>query len=59
EGDNDAAVFALGLIVGAALAHNFGMASSPAGIGPHGTAAALGGLAVCLCIGFFNCKRGA
>lgn len=59
EGDNDAAVFALGLIVGAALAHNFGMASSPAGIGPHGAAAALGGLAVCLCIGFFNCKRGA
>mgnify|MGYP000529888621 CR=1 FL=1 len=29
EGDNDAAIFVFGLIVGAALAHNFGMASSP------------------------------
>ena len=59
EGDNDAAVFALGVIVGAALAHNFGTASSGAGIGPHGAAAAIGGLLVCLLIGFVNCKRGA
>lgn len=59
EGDNDAAVFAVGLIVGTAMAHNFGMASSPAGIGPHGMAATLAGLGICLCIGFFNCKRGA
>lgn len=59
EGDNDAAVFVVGLIVGAALAHNFGMASSGAGIGPNGAVAALGGLVVCLAIGFFNCKRGA
>lgn len=58
EGDNDAAVFVLGLIVGAALAHNFGMASSGAGIGPHGDVAALGGLVICLLIGFVNCKRG-
>lgn len=59
EGDNDAAVFAVGLIVGTAMAHNFGMASSTAGIGPHGMAATLAGLGICLCIGFFNCKRGA
>ena len=59
EGDNDAAVFVVGLIVGAACAHNFGMASSTAGIGPNGMLGALGGLAVCLLIGFFNCKRGA
>ena len=59
EGDNDAAVFAVGLIVGTAMAHNFGMASSPAGIGPHGMAATLAGLGICLFIGFFNCKRGA
>ncbi|RRD69867.1 MULTISPECIES: YedE family putative selenium transporter [unclassified Desulfovibrio] len=59
EGDNDAAVFALGLVTGAAMAHNFGMASSPVGIGPHGIAATLGGLGICLMIGFFNCKRGA
>lgn len=59
EGDNDAAIFALGIIVGAALAHNFGTASSGAGIGPHGAMAAIGGLVVCLAIGFANCKRGA
>jgi len=59
EGDNDAAVFALGLLVGTAMAHNFGMASSPASVGPHGIAATLAGLGICLCIGFFNCKRGA
>ncbi|MDD4701123.1 MAG: YedE family putative selenium transporter [Desulfovibrio sp.] len=59
EGDNDAAVFAVGLIVGTAMAHNFGMASSTTGIGPHGMAATLAGLGICLCVGFFNCKRGA
>lgn len=59
EGDNDAAVFVVGLILGAAVAHNFGFASSATGIGPHGMLGALGGLAVCLVIGFFNCKRGA
>lgn len=59
EGDNDAAVFAVGLIVGTAMAHNFGMASSTVGIGPHGMAATLAGLGICLFIGFFNCKRGA
>lgn len=59
EGDNDAAIFAVGIIVGAALAHNFGTASSGAGIGPHGAMAAIGGLVVCLAIGFGNCKRGA
>lgn len=59
EGDNDAAVFAVGLIVGAAMAHNFGMASSAAGIGVHGAAATLSGLVICLIIGFCNCKRGA
>ena len=59
EGDNDAAVFVVGLILGAAVAHNFGLASSATGIGPHGMLGALGGLAVCLAIGFFNCKRGA
>lgn len=59
EGDNDAAMFAVGLIVGAALAHNFGTASSGAGIGPHGAAAAVGGLVICLIIGFVNCRRGA
>ncbi len=31
QGDNDAAITVIGLIMGAAFAHNFGLASSPAG----------------------------
>ncbi|MEW6266214.1 MAG: YedE family putative selenium transporter [Thermodesulfobacteriota bacterium] len=52
EGDGDAALFVLGMLVGAALAHNFGLASGPDGLGPHGAAAVVVGLAVCLFIGF-------
>lgn len=57
EGDGDAAVFVLGMIVGAAVAHNFGLASSPQGIGEHGVAAVIIGLAVCLFIGFTMRKK--
>lgn len=57
EGDNDAGVFVLGMIVGAAVAHNFGLASSPQGIGANGVAAVLVTLATCLFIGFTNLKR--
>jgi YedE family putative selenium metabolism protein len=52
EGDGDAAVFVLGMIVGAGFSHNFGLASSPAGVGPYGVAAVIAGLLVCLFIGF-------
>jgi YedE family putative selenium metabolism protein len=52
EGDADAAVFAVGMIVGAGFAHNFNLASSPAGPGPYGPAAVLVGLAICLVIGW-------
>lgn len=52
EGDGDAAIFVLGMIVGAAFAHNFGLASSPAGVGPYGIPAVIVGLIVCLFIGF-------
>jgi hypothetical protein len=52
EGDGDAAIFVLGMIVGAAVSHNFGLASSPAGVGPNGIAAVVFGLVVCLIIGF-------
>lgn len=51
EGDGDAAVFVFGMITGAAFAHNFGLASSPKGVGPHGIAAVIIGLIVCLFIG--------
>jgi len=57
EGDGDAAVFVLGMIVGAGFAHNFGLASSPKGIGPHGMAAVIIGLLVCLFIGFTMRKK--
>ena len=57
EGDGDAAVFVFGMIVGAAFAHNFGLASSPKGVGPHGIAAVFIGLAVCLLIGLTMRKK--
>jgi hypothetical protein len=57
EGDGDAAVFVLGMIIGAAFGHNFGLASSPAGIGPNGIPALIVGFAVCLFIGFTMRKR--
>lgn len=59
EGDGDAAVFVLGMIVGAGFAHNFGLASSLNGVGPHGIAAVIIGLLVCLFIGFTMRKKSA
>jgi YedE family putative selenium metabolism protein len=52
EGDGDATVFVFGMIFGAGIAHNFGMASTPAGLGPYGIPGLIVGLAVCLFIGF-------
>lgn len=52
EGDGDAAVFVVGMIVGAGISHNFGLASSPDGVGPYGIPAVIIGLLVCLFIGF-------
>ncbi|MBW2568946.1 MAG: YedE-related selenium metabolism membrane protein [Deltaproteobacteria bacterium] len=57
EGDGDAAIFVIGMISGAAFAHNFGLASSPKGVGPHGIAAVIVGLIVCLFIGFTMRKK--
>lgn len=52
EGDGDAAVFVLGMVLGAGFSHNFGLASSPDGVGPYGIPAVIVGLLVCLFIGF-------
>ena len=41
EGDQDALAAVLGFLVGAAVAHNFGLAASPAGVPPAGKVAAL------------------
>ena len=57
EGDGDASIFVLGMIVGAAISHNFGLASSPGGLGKHGIAAVITGLVVCLFIGFTMKKK--
>ena len=57
EGDSDAALFALGMLVGAALAHNLGTASSGTGIGVYGVQATLIGFAVCLVIGFIHSRK--
>ncbi len=57
EGDSDAGIFVLGMLAGAALAHNFGTASSGAGIGAYGIHATVIGLVLCLFIGFSNCRK--
>jgi YedE family putative selenium metabolism protein len=51
EGDGDAAVFALGMIVGAGFAHNFTLASSTKGAGAYGPVAVIVGLIICVVIG--------
>lgn len=51
EGDGDAAVFVLGMLSGAAFAHNFMTASSPAGVGDWGPEMVILGLIICLFIG--------
>jgi hypothetical protein len=53
EGDTDAAVTVLGLIVGAAFAHNFLTAASPKGIGDNSVIAVILGLVFCLAVGLF------
>lgn len=50
EGDTDAAVTILGFIVGAAFAHNFGLAASPKGVPQNGKIAVIIGLVVVLTI---------
>ena len=57
EGDNDSGVFVLGMIVGAGVAHNFGLASSGKGPGAHGPAAVIIGLVFCLVVAFTMIQR--
>jgi len=52
EGDTDAGVFVLGMIFGAAVSHNFAMASSAKGIGEFGAWGVIIGLAFCLIIAY-------
>jgi len=54
EGNTDSALTVLGMLVGAAVAHNFGLAATPQGVPPAGQMAVLGGLAVVCLIGAFS-----
>ena len=67
EGDGDAGVFVLGMITGAAFAHNFGLAAKPdamiegafkvGGVGPNGQVAVILGLVLCIILGFAMRER--
>jgi len=65
EGDSDAGVFVLGMITGAAFAHNFALAGTPdsvadgivGGISTNGMVAVVLGLVVCLVLGFAMRER--
>ncbi|TCP95101.1 hypothetical protein EDC44_11151 [Cricetibacter osteomyelitidis] len=54
EGDNDSALFVLGMLLGAAAAHNFSLAASGAGITGFTPYALALGFIFCLYIGFTN-----
>lgn len=64
EGDTDSGMFVLGMIIGAAFSHNFGLAGKPdalveeqmvvGGISSAGMIAVVIGLVICLAIGFLN-----
>ncbi|OPY80392.1 MAG: hypothetical protein A4E65_01502 [Syntrophorhabdus sp. PtaU1.Bin153] len=57
EGDIDAGVFVIGMIVGAGFAHNFATAASPAGVGPWSPIAVVAGLFFCIATGLFMRKK--
>ncbi len=57
EGNTDSGIFILGMLLGAAVAHNFGLASSPKGIGEFGAIATLTGIGYTLLVGFVMTKR--
>jgi len=56
EGNTDSAITVMGSLVGAAIAHNFGLASSTAGASPNGKVAVFVCLAVVLAISIANCE---
>jgi hypothetical protein len=57
EGDGDAGIFVLGMLVGAGFAHNFSLASSASGPSPYGPTAVAIGLVFCLATGFLMRER--
>ncbi len=57
EGNTDSAITFMGMLVGAGLAHNFGLGASAAGPTANGRIAVLIGLAAVLSIGFMNLDK--
>ena len=57
EGDSDAGVFIMGMLVGAAFAHNFSLASSGTGVGAYGIPATIAGLVFCFAVGSLFMNR--
>lgn len=57
EGNSDSAVTVLGLLVGAAFAHNFKLAASPEGPTPNGMVAVIIGFVVLALVTYFNIKK--
>ena len=57
EGNTDSGVTVLGMIVGAAICHNFGLASSADGPTQAGKIAVVAGLVIVAAITFFNLQK--
>ena len=57
EGHIDNVMNVIGMFVGAAIAHNFGLASSANGTTPAGRVAAIVCLIIVVCIGLLNTKK--
>ncbi len=57
EGNTDAAITVLGLIVGGAFAHNFGLAASGKGVPVNGQIAVIIGLVILVILGFASRRQ--
>lgn len=57
EGNSDSAITVLGLAVGAAFAHNFGLAASGKGVPMNGKIAVIIGFIVVAIIGYINTRK--
>lgn len=57
EGDTDAAVTVMGYLAGAAIAHNWQLASSPQGLNVWGSVAVGLGIVFCLIVAFLKLER--
>jgi YedE family putative selenium metabolism protein len=54
EGNTDSAITVIGMLVGAAFAHNMALASSPAGASVNGKIAVMTGLIIMTGVAYFN-----